>query len=263
MPDDTAARAAANLFAALKAFDSDSPELTIAEVAGRAGLDRCAAFGLVHTLRMLGYLAAVSGTCRFRLTLKCLELGYTALTSVDLQTHARPLLTALVPDVADAASLGMLDGPDVVCIERVQAGLGGQDLERRIGSRIGAYGSAPGQAMLAYLSPKRQIAALETSEGLSERTLVDLDPLTGPLALVRERGYAVSDRKNAKGLRTVAAPVLDPEGAPVASVSLTIRAARLKLDDFLASAAPEVVRVSKELGRDVRLSFGVITRPCR
>ena len=107
MPDDTAVAAAANLFAALKAFDSKSPELTIADVAGRAGLDRCAAFGLVHTLRMLGYLAAVPRTCRFRLTLKCLELGYTALASVDLTTHARPLLTVLVPEIADAAWLGM------------------------------------------------------------------------------------------------------------------------------------------------------------
>ena len=97
----------------------------------------------------------------------------------------------------------------MVCIERVHAGLGGRDLEWRIGSRIGAYGSAPGQAMLAYLSPKEQIAALEASEGvkLPGRKLVDLDRLIEPLALVRERGYAVYDRENAKGLRTVAAPV--------------------------------------------------------
>jgi IclR family transcriptional regulator, pca regulon regulatory protein len=120
-------RSAAKLFAVLEAFDVHSPELTIAEVAGRAGLDRGAAFGLVHTLSVLGYLAAVPRSRRFRLTLKCLELGYTALARSDLKTHARPLLKALVPKVADAASLGILDGPDVVYVEHLKA-TGGRDL---------------------------------------------------------------------------------------------------------------------------------------
>src|SRR5690348_2244964 len=47
-------RSEAKLFAILEAFDVRSPELTIAEMAGRSGLDLGAAFGLVHTLRVLG-----------------------------------------------------------------------------------------------------------------------------------------------------------------------------------------------------------------
>ncbi|WP_204326368.1 helix-turn-helix domain-containing protein, partial [Stenotrophomonas maltophilia] len=65
------------VFAVLRAFDVTLPELTITEVAGRAGLDRGTSFRLVHTLCQLGYLAAVPHSRRYRLTLKCLELGYT------------------------------------------------------------------------------------------------------------------------------------------------------------------------------------------
>jgi DNA-binding IclR family transcriptional regulator len=258
-------QSAAKAFAVLKAFDAEAPELTITEVAGRAGLDRGTAFRLIHTLNGLGYLAAVPNSRRFRLTLKCLELGYTVLARGDLKTHARPPLKAVVPDIADAASLGMLDGPDVVYIERVQGNLGRADIDRRIGSRIGAYASALGHAMLAYLPRQEQIAALEASERvkLSERTLVDLDALLERLALVRERGYAIADGENAYGLRTAAAPVLDPEGAPIASVSLTVRSERLELDTFLASAVPEALRMTNELSQAVRLSFGAVAQTSR
>jgi IclR family pca regulon transcriptional regulator len=255
-------QSATKLFAVLEAFDVHRPELTIAEVAGRAGLDRGAAFGLIHTLSVLGYLAAVPNSRRFRLTLKCLELGYAALARGDLKTYARPLLKALVPDVADVASLGMLDGPDVVYVEQVRAALGGRDVDRRIGSRRKAYAAALGHAMLAYLPREQQRAIRESSERVkpSEKPLVDFDALLERLALVRERGYAVADSENAHGTRTAAAPVLDPEGIPIASVSLTIRAERLDLHTFLASAVPEVLRVTEELSQAVRLSFSAIAK---
>lgn len=253
-------QSAAKVFAVLKAFDVNATELTITEVAGRAGLDRGTAFRLIHTIKELGYLVAVPGSRRFRLTLKCLELGYTVLARGDLNTHARPLFKPLVPEIADAASLGMLDGSDVVYIERIQGNLARGDMDRRIGSRTAAYASALGHAMLAYLPRHEQIAVLQTSERvkLSERTLVDLDELLERLAQVRENGYAVADRENAYGLRTVAAPVLDPQHNPIASVSLTIRAERAELNTFLATAIPETIRVAAELSQAVRLSFGAI-----
>jgi IclR family pca regulon transcriptional regulator len=75
---------------------------------------------------------------------------------------------------------------------------------------------------------------------------------------VRAQGYAVSDGENAYGLRTIAAPVLDLSGAPVAGVSLTIDSARAPLDEFVVAARPEVLRLARELTQAVRLSAGAI-----
>jgi IclR family pca regulon transcriptional regulator len=69
-------QSAAKVFAVLGTFDAEAAELTISDVARRAQLDRGTAFRLVHTLRHLGYLAAVPDSSRFRLTLQCLEVGY-------------------------------------------------------------------------------------------------------------------------------------------------------------------------------------------
>ncbi|MGX9962011.1 IclR family transcriptional regulator [Roseomonas sp. F4] len=253
-------QSAAKVFAVLRAFTAEATELTLAEVAARGGLDRGTAYRLVHTLVDLGYLRPVPDSRRFRLTLKCLELGFAALSADDLPGHATALLREVVPGAADAASLGVLERGEVVYLARVEAGLERQGIVRRPGSRIGAYATALGQAMLAFLPPDAQLAQLEAVPRvmLSERTLVDLPALQDRLAQVRARGIAVSDGENAYGLRTVAAPVLDARGAPIAGISLTIAASRQPIDAFVAEAAPAALRIARELAEGVRLSLGAI-----
>ncbi|NLH79916.1 MAG: IclR family transcriptional regulator, partial [Phyllobacteriaceae bacterium] len=226
----------AKAFAVLKVFQPALDELTISEIAARADLDRGTAFRLVHTLRDLGYVASVPGNKRFRLTLKCLELGYTALAHADLKTLSRPLLTELVAEICDAASLGRLDGTDVVYVERIQSDLGPRRVDRRSGSRTGIYAAALGQVILAFEPVETQRAILERTDlvKLSERTVTDIDLLLTRLAGIRERGWALSDGENAYGLRTVAAPIFDAEGRAVAGVSATVRSERFTLDDFVA-----------------------------
>lgn len=249
-------------FTVLKVFDTSLPELTLSEIAARAGLDRGTTFRLINTLQRLGYLTGVPHSRRFRLTLKCLELGYTSLARADLKMLARPLLGEMVPEVADAASLGMLDGADVVYVERAQSDGVPLNLDRRTGSRTGAYAAALGHVMLAHLPADRQHDILAQSKliRLSERTLVDIDQILHRLAEVRERGYAISDGENAYGLRTVAAAVHGTDGTPIAGVSLTIHAERMGIDAFVARAVPEVRRIAEALTRAVHLTFGAVAR---
>jgi len=247
--DKNIVQSAAKMMAVLRSFDASHPELTISEVAARAGLDRGTAFRLIRTLVSLGYLAPVPDSPRFRLTLKCLELGFAALESAGLKGQAAPLLRGMVPQHADAASLGVLDGADVVYVERVQADLGRPGLDRRVGSRTGAYAAALGHAILASYDPEEASRILASAERvrLSERTLVELDALMERLESVRRQGYAISDGENAYGLRTIAAPVLGRNGTPQAGISLTVRSERIELDAFIADALPPLLRTAQAL----------------
>lgn len=252
-------QSAAKTFAVLRAFTFDHAELTISEVGQRAALDRGTAFRLINTLVALGYLAAVSGTRRFRLTLKCLDLGYSALALGGLRSMAASALHDMVPDLADAASMGVLEGPDVVYVARVQADMGRRDLDRRVGSRTGAYAAALGHVLLAWMPPEEARAVLATGDRirLSERTLVDMDALMERLSAVRTQGYATADGENAYGLRTVAAPVLDATGQVRAGISLTIRNERQELDAFVAGALPVLARTAAELTAALhKIDFG-------
>lgn len=242
-------QSAAKTFAVLRAFTADHAELTISEVGERADLDRGTSFRLINTLVALGYLASVSGTRRFRLTLKCLDLGYAALSLGGLRAMAAPALRDMVPELADAASLGMLEGSDVLYVARVQADMGRRDLDRRTGSRTGAYAAALGHVLLAWMPAQEARAVLASGNRvrLSERTLVDMDALMDRLAAVRAQGYATADGENAYGLRTVAAPVLDAAGQVRAGISLTIRSERQDLDGFVAATLPPLLRTTADL----------------
>jgi IclR family pca regulon transcriptional regulator len=247
-------------FSVLHAFTPARHSMTVSEIAAESNMDRGTAFRLVHTLVSLGYLRAVQER-RFRLTLKCLDLGYLALSSQELWSHAGPLLDECVPAFCDAASLGKLEGPDVVYLARVEKNLDRYNLDRKPGRSVRAYGAAIGHAILAYLPLTRQVEVLASTERikLSERTLTNLDELLARLKLVREQGYAVSDGENAYGLRTVAVPILDPQGVPVAGISMTIDANRMGISEFVALARPHAQRVAADLGRALKASSSNIS----
>ncbi|MBK5413416.1 IclR family transcriptional regulator domain-containing protein [Pseudomonas sp. TH31] len=251
----------AKAFSVLHAFSAEEPAMTISEVAVAADLDRGTAYRLIHTLVALGYLRAVPNK-RFRLALKCLELGFLVLSTQDVAQHASPLLQECVPRISDAASVGILDGADVVFMQRVEQGLA-RHVDRRPGKRIPAYASALGQAMLAFLPREQQIAILDSSPRvkLSERTLTDLDDLLDRLVLVREQGYAVSEGENAYGLCTVAVPVLNSAGEPVAGVSLTVNAERMSAAELVSSALPSAREIAQELASTLHFSAGALKLP--
>ncbi|MEW5811841.1 MAG: IclR family transcriptional regulator [Actinomycetota bacterium] len=240
----------AKAFSVLTAFQPTTPVMSVSEVAAATNLDRGTAYRLLVTLLDLGYLVNVPSK-RFRLSLKCLELGFNALSSHDLWEHAKPLLEECVPRVADAASLGTLEGSDILYLQRVDNGLAGRNLDLRPGRRVKAYASALGHAILAYLPESTQIQTLESSPRikLSERTLTELPDLLARCAEVRQHGFAVSDGENAYGLRTVAAAVFNSTHVPVAAVSLTVEAARMTIDELVETGAPHVLRIADRLSK--------------
>lgn len=246
-------------FAVLTAFEPTTPVMSVSEVAAAANLDRGTTYRLLNTLLDLGYLISVPSK-RFRLSLKCLELGFNALSSHDLWEHAKPLLEECVPDVADAASLGTLEGSDILYLQRVDNGLAGRALDLRPGRRVKAYASALGHAILAYLPEGTQIQTLESSPRikLSERTLTELPDLLARCAKVRERGFAVSDGENAYGLRTVAAAIFNSAHVPVAAVSLTVEAARMTVDELVDTGAPHVLHIAERLSKALADSVDTI-----
>ena len=91
---------------------------------------------MLNTLVMLGYISRVPEGRKFRLTLKVTDLGFHAIGGADLREIARPILRSLVGEVSEAASLGVLDGADIVYIDRVRAGLTRIGVDIRIGTTI-------------------------------------------------------------------------------------------------------------------------------
>jgi IclR family pca regulon transcriptional regulator len=249
-------------FRILEAFTAQEPELTLADVARKAGVDNATAFRFLNTLVQTGYVERVPDARLFRLTTKVLDLGFNAIAHSDLRTQARPFLRNLVGEMNEAASVGVLDGFNVIYIERIQAGLARLGVDTRIGSRVPAYATAIGHAILAWLPRTAQIAILEAQPRprLTATTQTKLDALLERFVEVKARGYAVSDQETVPGLYVLAAPILDSDGVPLAGISIAAPAIQTSLKDFESAGAKPVVQAARALSRALHASGGFIHR---
>jgi len=252
--DKNSVQSLAKGFRVLEAFTADRIEMGLAEVARAANIDNATAFRFLNTLVQLGYLEKLAEAKRFRLTLKCLDLGFNAIARTDLRELARPLLRELVNDTIEAASIAVPDGIDIVYVERVQAGLVRLGVDVRIGSRVPAYSTAVGQAILAHLPHETQVKLLEAAprRKLTPTTLTRLDALLTKLEQIKRAGFALSDQENVTGLRVLAAPVLDADGVPLAALSVAAPAFAMPLKAFDAASRKPVMAAAAKLSRAVQ-----------
>lgn len=251
-------KSVAKAFAVMQAFGPDTTELVLADVARAARMDNATAFRLLNTLVMLGYVEKVPDTRRFRLTFKCLDLGFAAIARSDLRSLARPMLRAIVGERIEAASIGVLDGQEVIYIERIQAGLQRLAVDVRVGNRVPAHSSALGRAILSRMSTDMQRAILTAKplRALTDKTIVNVDQTMNLLARSRELGYALSDQETVTGLRVVAAPITDQDGVPIAGISAAAPSFRQPLDEFETEAGPLVRDIASRLSRAVGAAGG-------
>ena len=244
----------------LEAFSAERSEMTLSEVAVAADLDPGTAFRMLNTLVMLGYVDRIPESRRFRLTLKVVDLGLHAIGRADLREIARPVLRTLVGEISEAASLGVLDGGDVLYIERVRAGLTRMGVDIRIGTTIPAVCSTIGQAVLAYLSPQDLARVSNTAPRPGELMVQQIGKteLNRALREVRDNGYALSDSYFGSGLRVLAVPVLDIDRYPLAAVSVAAPMVRISVDDFRARALEPVRAAAAAIAKAIQAS-GTIT----
>lgn len=240
----------------LEAFTAERPELTLSEVGALAKLDPGTAFRMLNTLVMAGYVSRIPDSKRFRLTLKVTDLGLHAIGRADLREIARPILRSLVGEVNEAASLGVLDGADILYIERVRAGITRIGVDIRIGTTIPAFWSTIGEAMLAYLPPHElaRILAVTPRPGVFPHKPMNKDEIMRSLQSVRANGYALRDSYFGSGLRVLAVPVLDSDDYPVAALSVAVPQIQLSVDEFRDKALIAVRRAAKDIARVVQAS---------
>lgn len=261
--DKNIVKSVAKAFAVLHSFGPDATELVIADVARAAGMDNATAFRMLNTLVALGYVEKVENSRRFRLTFKCLELGFNAIARSDIRALGRPLLRSLVGDRIEAASIGVLDGHEVVYVERIQAGLQRLAVDVRVGNRVPAFSSALGRAILAHLPVADERAILEAHppEQLTQYTVTDIDQILTEIAKVRRDGFAVSDQETVTGLRVLAAPITDIDGIPVAAMSVASPAFGQSLDEFVEAARDATCDAARRLSLAVRAAGATAAHP--
>jgi DNA-binding IclR family transcriptional regulator len=213
----------------LRAFAAADTELGVAEVSRRLGISKSTAHRVLATLAAERLLEHDPASGRYRLGLALYELGSAVSEHVDLHQAALPVLTTLRHRTGEMVHVAVLDGLEVVYVERLES-RHMLPVFRRVGHRLPAHVTSSGKALLAALPRDDLLRRLEgrTLVARTPRTITDPAVLLAELDRTARRGWASNLEEGQLGVSSVGAPVRGSDGAVMAAVSVVGDAVRLR-----------------------------------
>jgi IclR family pca regulon transcriptional regulator len=236
-------------------FTRERPLLGIAEIADMLGMSRSTTHRYVITLVALGYLRQ-GARRKYRLALQVTDLGMSAMNSTSLREHARPYIEELSRRSAYTVGVAVLEGPDVLYVDRVRGRRAGRltELELGVGSRLPAHCTAMGKLLIAHLPARerRDLLAELKLDRHGPATIASKRALRAELEAIAEEGLATSDQELAPALVAIAAPVRAESGEVVAAAGMAANSSTISLQGLIHQLGPHLIstadRISARLG---------------
>jgi DNA-binding IclR family transcriptional regulator len=211
----------ARLLGILEAFTEDRTLLTLSEISARTGLPLTTTHRLVSELTKGGALERDADR-RYRIGLRLWEIASLAPRSVGLRESALPFLEDLYEATHQHAQLAVLDGHDVVYLERI-SGRNAVEVISRVGGRLPPHATGVGLVLLGYADRALQEEVLaKPLRRYSPKTISSANELRRALADVRRDGFAISEGQIGLNAVSVAAPIFGPDDTVIAALSVVV-----------------------------------------
>jgi DNA-binding IclR family transcriptional regulator len=233
-------------FTLLTAFLADDVELTFAELSRRSGLPKPTVHRLITELVSWGM---VERTPRgVRLGMKLFELGQLVPRQRGLRNAALPILTDLFQATRQTVHLAVMDGSEVVYVEKLP-GPDGPALPSRVGGRMELHCTAVGKAQLAFADEPlvRQVLQADLPRRTAQ-TVVMPGLLVRQLGRIRDTGLAFEFEESTRGIACVASPVFGVDDRVVAAISVAGWINRIDVDRVAPAVKTAASTLSRALG---------------
>jgi DNA-binding IclR family transcriptional regulator len=221
VPGGRRVRSAERVAAVLELLRRSPRPLRHVDVARAIELPKSSTSNLLDTLVDVGLVRLDDRG--YSLGVRLIELGAAAAERLDIRGIARPVLRRLSELGIGTSNLAILQGHEVLYIEKVNNPDHVIQIATRVGGTVSAHTTALGKVLVAALpSADRERWINEHSfVRVTEHTITSAQEFRGALEFASVNGYALDDEE--QNLRTVcvAAPVRDHTGATVAAISLT------------------------------------------
>ncbi|WP_086841550.1 IclR family transcriptional regulator domain-containing protein [Streptomyces coeruleofuscus] len=222
--------------------------VTVGELTKIFGLPKSTVQRTLVTLAEAGWLRANRrDTTRWEIGARVLAVRPAALQGSSLLTAAHEPMVRLRDALNETIHLSVPDALQcMVVVDRVDSDHPVRTFHT-IGDTSPLHATAVGRAVLAHL-PKQDVEELiaQGLERFTDTTPADPDELRAELDRIRTDGYAVNRNQYRPGVCAIAAPVLDEDGAPLASVAVSMPDSR-----FDAERLPEWSRMVAETAAEI------------
>ena len=231
----------------VEAIANNPVPANIADLATRLGMPRQTVHRILIQLCDVGLVTRDTARQRYFIGARLRALSLATLVHAHVDSAANLILRGLVDEVHETCNIGMLDGDEVVYLNRVECDWPLR-VQLRPGSRVPAYCTAIGKLLLAHLpAPDRQRLLEATPlRRLTPHTRTTMSALNAELREIAKRGYSVNDQEDTLGLVAVAVPIVDSRGRVVAGLALHALEARMPLAQALKQL-PRLRRIAAKL----------------
>jgi IclR family transcriptional regulator, KDG regulon repressor len=228
---------------------ADDPQ-GVSEIARAIGATKSATFRIIATLEARGYLWR-DNSGKFRLGIRLVELGQSALAAIDLRTIARPILADLHCQFNETVNFGIEDHDRIIYVDMIESDHGLR-LSARIGGQDLIHSTAIGKAIMAHWPQSRIDEFLSRPlEPRTPRTLIDPGELRENLERIRRSGFSRDRGENEEGASCFGAPVFDHRGEVVGAISVSGPDSRMigeKAEDIAVAVRVAAQELTTRLG---------------
>ncbi|MCA0042470.1 IclR family transcriptional regulator [Celeribacter litoreus] len=203
--------------------------LGVSELARDIGAPKSSVYGICETLVETGVLHAESRG--YSLSAHCLRWSGAYLNRSSLVSEFQRILAADCRLANYTVTLSTLEEDQVVYLacRNSNKPLG---FTFQIGMRLPAAYSATGKAMLSHVPVEERHTILSNGwdTPFTENSVSDLKAFDADAEKWRAQGYAVDDGEIREGMVCLGAPVLGPDGAPIAGIAISMTSAEARPD---------------------------------
>ncbi len=223
--------------------------VSASELARQMELPKATAHRLLLALEAYGWLEREGGARPlWWVAMKPIAIGGRAIERRSgLRMAALSNMDALRQATGETIHLGLLDGDSMVLIERID-GTKSVSIFLPVGTSWNLHWSSAGKAVLAHLPDDVQAGYMERPlyRRKSETDLISSDELARELADIRERGYAISVGVPPASSSSIGTAIFDKSGHPIAGLSITGNANRLRASQ-LRALAPQLTEAARRI----------------
>ncbi len=201
---------------------------TLEELAEETGLPKSSLHRTLAALRQRGF-AVSEGDGRYLLGAELLRVAFDFHERLDVRAVLRPVLEQLREQLNETVHLGVLDGADVVYLDKLESSHPIR-LTSMVGGRNPAHATA--EALLAWTyatddAIRGWLERIGSLRGRTPNTITDEQGLVREMARIRADGYARDMEESELGVRCVAVPVFLGRAIPDSAISVSAPRDRL------------------------------------
>lgn len=232
----------------LEALSSMPQGMTLSDLAATTGLHVSTTHRLVGALVDRGYARKDRNSGKYRLTLRLFEVSRRVSSVLGMLSVSERSLEELASFSREAVHLVERSGNEVMYLYKFEPFQHVINLSSHVGSHSPMYCTGVGKSILAQLTEREveEYWATTKIRRFTPTTITDREAMRQELSQIRRRGYAIDDEEHDAGVRCVAAPIFNWEGAAIGAVSISAPPARLT-EETIARLAPRLLDTTAEI----------------